>query len=249
MPTIEEAQNVDMSGYERIDKTNPLLPTPPSSEPGYPVWIRCPAPPILLGSNPDSLRQYYQGGGIPQFRFLNIQGNNGNGKGNTVINQFGTAVGGGSGSSTIKPSPTPTPIPPKPTPVPVPTNSIASVTFTTSPLAPSGTYQTQLIVKKCAQIVSAVCSSAARVRLYGSAIEQAGDIIRDVDSPPPAGTALNIVTDVALDVAPFIWFYQNRVFTNGENPQRDTMYATIDNLGASTFAITVTLNYLPLTNS
>lgn len=70
MSTLAEATSVKLQNYQPV--TPPIAPTigqfqtqfPPTPNP----IIRCPLPP--LSSNPDSLRQYYVNGSVPQTRIF-----------------------------------------------------------------------------------------------------------------------------------------------------------------------------------
>jgi hypothetical protein len=75
MPTLDQAQstNIDMSGYSPVQSTNPIntgsIPSV-DLEPGRNVYLRCPIPPIW-SSTPDTLRQFYRSGAVPQIRLFN----------------------------------------------------------------------------------------------------------------------------------------------------------------------------------
>lgn len=70
MSTLAEATNVKLEGYQPV--TPPITPTlgmfqtqfPPNPNP----IMRCPLPP--LSTSPDSLRQYYVNGNVPQTRIF-----------------------------------------------------------------------------------------------------------------------------------------------------------------------------------
>jgi hypothetical protein len=96
------------------------------------------------------------------------------------------------------------------------------------------------------QLLVLAVNSAARVRIYGTAAAQSGDLGRGLDIPPAAGTAQNIICDVVLDTAPFTWPFQDRVGANADTPQTTNIYVTVTNLDTNSDAITVTFQYVPL---
>lgn len=198
--------------------------------------LRCPLPamPFSSVSSPDSLRSYYLGSKVPQFRALGIPGSQNNANGGsssiTVVSSVAAASSGGGSTSSSLPQ------------------TVKTVSFTTSTLVPG--HGQKMIVSlgtyKACQVLGFSAGSAARIEIYGTSTAQSTDFSRPLDTPPPAGTAQNIVTDVALDTAPFIWAFQNRVAANRDSPQVPQLYATVTNIGTGTQAITVTMTYVPL---
>ena len=78
MPALSTRMGVP-NGMEAAPKApvaTPQFPPETTQEPTGSGFMRCPMPPIF-SSNPDSLRQFYKGGRIPQYRIWS-QGLKGN---------------------------------------------------------------------------------------------------------------------------------------------------------------------------
>jgi hypothetical protein len=120
------------------------------------------------------------------------------------------------------------------------------VSVTTNPLNPGQVFVSSFSVSKSFALLGLSCNSPVRVQMYGTAQAQSFDAARGLDVPPPAGTTQNIICDVALDTAPFNWAFQSRVGSNGDSPQKSTVYVTLTNLDTKSDTITVTLSYVPL---
>ena len=82
--------------------------------------------------------------------------------------------------------------------------------------------------------------------MYGSQVAMAIDSSRLLDDPLPAELANNLITDVALDTAPYVWNWQNRVGANSDTPQNTNMYVAVTNLGISTTQVLLTVVFLQL---
>lgn len=232
MPSVSSrgTNTVDMSGYEPV-VGKPALPSPPYSEknlePGYNVYLRCPLPPIWT-TPPDSLRQYFLNGVVPQVRLFNPQSNpigTGSSTTTTLFSSSSSSNSGGNVSTTLK---------------------IVSTSLTTPSVTPNSKYTGSLSLSKAFQLINLTASSPCRVQLYGTAAEQSADSYRGLDVAPPAGTAQNIICDVVLDTGPFNWTFQDRVGGNGDNPTTSKVYITITNLDVITDAITISLGYVPI---
>ncbi len=232
MPTIASRGTnvVDMSGYEPVGDrpAPPSLPQPAKNlEPGYNVYLRCPLPPIWT-TPPDSLRQYFINGVVPQVRLFNPPSNSGS-NGSSVSNTYLSSSSGGSrGGNTYT------------------TLKIVSTSLTTPSISPSAKYIGSLSLSKAFQLMNLTASSPCRVQIYGTAAEQSADSYRGIDVATPAGTAQNIICDVVLDTGPFNWTFQDRVGGNGDNPTASNVYITITNLDVITDSITVSLGYVPV---
>lgn len=230
MPTINEATGVDMSGYTPASSSG-LPASSPSNEmqPGFNTMIRCPLPPIFQAT-PDSLRQFYIDGKVPQNRILSpatIVTNNG-GSGTTVENA--TIFEGGTGSFT----------PSNPT-------VARNASVTTGVLGPNASFVTSLTaISRSFQLLNVTSTMAARVTLYGTAQAQTNDLSRGIDQPPAAGSTQGVITDVILDTAPYSWNFQNRIGCNGDIPQQPEVYITITNLSAAAVPLSVTLQFVSL---
>lgn len=233
MPRLSDAIGQDLSAYTEVEKSSPQAALPPSQgqEPVLNSMIRCPLPPIYQVS-PDNLRQFYQGGQVPQTRILAPFIQNGN-SGNTTINETnvsGSSGGGGGGGSSVIIKP--------------PTAQIVSIT--SGLVGPQETFTGILSVAKSFQLLSLSTSSPARVQLYGTSLASIGDGYRGLDVPPPAGTVQNIVCDVVLDTTPFRWFFQDRVGSNADSPQATTIYVRLTNLDTTSDLITMSLGFVPM---
>jgi hypothetical protein len=188
--------------------------------------IRCPLPPIA--ANPDSLRQFYRGGQTPQMRLLPPPALTTGTGGGTVIQNTTVVTSSSSSSSSSSAI------------VAVPTS------ITTAVLNPGQQFAGALTLSRSFQLLALTSNVAARVRLYGTASAQTQDSGRALDVAPSPGTTQNLITDVALDTAPFQWTFQNRIGANGDSPQKQTVYLTVTNLSGSSVAITLSLIYVPL---
>jgi hypothetical protein len=209
------------------------LPSPislPGKENSFLVnpWIRSPLPPINAG--PDTLRQFNDGNqSIPQRRLLPLPapalGSTG---GTTVTNTVVTATASGSSSAST---------------------GLTTVTLNyVSPLLVSGAAATQAlnVSSKSYQLISMKSNGACEIRIYGSAVAQATDFSRIAYDPLPAELGNNLVTDVVLDTAPYVWNWQNRVGANQDSPQASIAYLTVFNTGNLPQNIQIAFVVLPL---
>lgn len=232
MPSLSEAIKTSTQGYIPVT-ASPQASLPPLSDlqPTINTMIRCPLPPIFQAA-PDSLRQFYRGGVIPQTRLLSAVTstiNGGSTGGNATVS---TSVITSSGTV-----PPPTPIVEK------------QAVITTTVLGPGAQFVGTLPnIGRSFQLLTVSSNIAARIQLYGTQFAQTADLSRALDQPPPAGTAQGIITDVALDTNPLSWNFQDRVGANGDVPQNPVSYCTITNLSGAAVAITVTLQYVPIEN-
>jgi len=72
MPSLNEATTTDMTGYGHVEApVTSLTGFAPTSqaEPGQSIFMRSPIPPVWKAST-DSLRTYYNGGVVPQYRLI-----------------------------------------------------------------------------------------------------------------------------------------------------------------------------------
>lgn len=226
MPSLTQAQQTDLSGYEPVEpKGQKAMPPMVDFQPVYNPYIRCPLPPISV--TPDSLRQYYVGGQVPQFRVLTPP--------NTSNNTSTTVVKTVSGTtSTTSTGNTET------------TVAVKSISLKTIVLNPNNTFLGSISISKSFQLINVSASSPCRIQLYGTASAQIQDAGRGLDSAPTPGTQQNLITDVVLDTAPYQWSFQNRVGANTDNPQNAVAYMTVTNTDIISEAITVTLVYVPI---
>lgn len=233
MPSLKDAVGQDLSHYTMVTKSSPQASVPPTQDqqPILNSMIRCPLPPIFQVS-PDNLRQFYQGGQVPQARIFTP--NQPVITSTSTTTEFGGSSGGGSGGGGGGGT----------TPGTSPTSQSASIT--TGSLSPNAIFTSTLIVAKGFQLLSVSTGSPARVQLYGTAQAQSADSYRGLDVPPPAGTVQNLICDVVLDTSPYQWSFQDRVGANADSPQKTTIYVSITNLDITSDFITLTLVFVPL---
>ncbi len=230
MASLQEAIKVDTSRYRQVER--PSMPIYPeqnrSLEPVINSMLRCPLPPMQV--SPDNLRQFYLNGQVPQIRLLTPSTNTVRASsGGSVItnNRVTQIVSGGSSSSSL---------------------AVKSVSVTTPSLNSGDNFQTAAMVAKAYQLLSVSASGPCEVRLYGSVSEQVTDSARGLDVPVAAGVGQNIVSDVALDSVPYVWYYQNRVGANADTPQSNLLYITVINLDEVSDVISVVLQYVGMVN-
>jgi hypothetical protein len=191
-------------------------------------FIRCPLPPINAG--PDTLRQFNENSDVPHRRVLPLPANSGLGGGTTVNN---TTVVNQSGGGAATPT--------------EPTLMAVSVSYTTPILVVGGQIQQTLAISsKSFQLISCTSTAPCEVRLYGSSIAQITDSSRATDVPLAAELNNNIISDIVLDTAPYVWYWQNRIGANSDTPQTTSLYMTVINLSANPVQPTLTFVMLPL---
>lgn len=230
MPSLNDALKTSTQGYIPVT-ASPQASLPPISDlqPTLNSMLRCPLPPIFQAA-PDSLRQFYQGGKVPQTRLLSavtttISGGGGSSGNASVV--FAASSGGV--------------VPPPPSIVE------KQAVITTTVLGPGAQFIGTLPnIGRSFQLLTVASNTAARIQLYGTQFAQTVDLSRALDQPPPAGTAQGIITDVALDTSPLSWNFQDRVGANGDVPQTTNSYMTITNLSGAAVPITVTLQYVQI---
>lgn len=228
MAILSEALTANLKGYEPVEINHRL--TPPALDrdlqPTFNPMIRCPLPPI--SSTPDSLRQFYTGGVVPQMRILTPP-NIVPGSGGTFIESTAviapTVVSASSASTKL---------------------SATQKAITTTVLNPNDVFAGSLLLAKSFQLLQITANSACRVQLYGTALAQTLDLSRGLDTAITAGVFQNIISDVVLDTAPFQLPYQNRIGANGDSPQSSSIYISITNLDIASDVITVTISFVPL---
>jgi hypothetical protein len=243
MASLKDSIEADRSGYERVDTSVGIggkagFPPPIVGQPTINPFLRCPMPPVAV--TPDSLRQYYSGGQIPQFRVLTPSDSSfgaGRGGGTVIIKSVSSTVsttssgsgspgtGGGSGSTGL---------------------SALSVSLTTPILSNGNTFFGTIPISKSFQLLSISANNPCRVEIYGTALAQNLDVARALDIAPLPGTQQNLITDVVLDTLPYQWTWQNRVGANGDSPQQPLAYVTVTNIAVSSVPITITILYVPL---
>lgn len=231
MATLEQATSVDTSKMTRIEPpTRPAFPVVPDAEqqPGLSMFLRCPMPPISV--TPDTLRQFYRGGQIPQHRVvtpLTQIGGSSSSSGGSSTTVISTGSSGSSDTDTDDDSVSPT---------------ITSITTPTITLGTS--YLGTIPIDLSFDVLQVSVDNACRVRLYSTAAAQAADQFRDNNTLPTAGTQHGIIFDLYLDTADKFNWLMSPVApgANGDSPQSSTLYITVDPISTST-GITVTILY------
>lgn len=233
MPSLDEAT-------QPIDRTRlSALPAPPAAPVAvyagaqYPAnpnpFLRCPIPPVA--ATPDNLRQYYQGGLIPQFRIM------------TPASLSQSTVGGATsaGSSTVISSSSSS------TTVVTKIGTVQTAAITTPVLNPGQTYQTTLSTSSTFVPLTISVNNAARIELYATNSAQIVDQTRANTTSPGPATQQGILLDVTLNTSPLTWLVTPSLpASNGDSPQKSLSYITVTNEGVASVAITASLQYLIL---
>lgn len=245
MPSLSDALRsaVGLEGYSTI--APPARTAPPSLdlEPGRNDVIRCPLPPLWQAS-PDSLRQFYVKGAVPQMRIMTplpatSAAAGASGQSGAVLGTYiGALRGGGSGSTGSNGSS-------GGTGKSGGASTAAQAAITTPVLPPGNKFVGNIAIAKGFQLLRLVAGGACRVQLYGTGTAQSQDLGRALDVPPPAGTAQGIICDVVLDTSPYVWTFQNRMGNNADTPQKATAYLTVTNIGATSSPVAITMQYVP----
>jgi hypothetical protein len=235
VPTLEQATQAEREGLKPVVGLPMTAPVAGYAQQQYPPnpnpFLRCPLPPI--SASPDSLRQYYQGGQVPQSRIMTSPsvsqaGGGGSGGGSTTINN--------TTQNTIKQTTITTMI-----------GTMQSASVTTPSLVPGQSYQTIIGTSRGFVPLIVAVSGAARVQLYATKIYQSIDIGRPATQPPNAGTEQGILLDVSIDSAPFSWLVTPAIPSlNADSPQVPQSYLTVTNLSLAVVPITVSVQYLTL---
>lgn len=226
MSSLKQAVEADRSAYIQVE--------PPQSargaafsqlEPVRNTVMRCPLPPVQV--TPDSLRQFYMGGQVPQMRLLTPPSNITGSSGGTVISTTNITTASTSSSSSVSLAAT-------------------SASFTTPTINPNAYYSGSVLLAKSFQLLSIAANAPCEIRMYGSQAEQLIDAGRSLDQAPSAGVWQNIITDVALDSSPYIFYCQNRNGANADSPQTSLIYITVFNIGTVSQQITASFQYVAL---
>lgn len=227
MPKLSEVLKINKDHFSPVNKKdNHGFMLSKTFEPTVNPVIRCPLPPV--SATPDSLRQFYIGGQIPQARLL-ISDDSDDTKtttSTTVKTTNNVTVSTGNATQS--------------------TISAKQASIKTGVLNENGQFVTALNISKSFQLLFASSSNPCRIRIYGTALAQNNDLARDLNTSPIPGITQNIITDMILDNAPYQWYFQNRVGNNSDSPQKSLIYVTISNIVNSSTAITVTIGYVPL---
>jgi hypothetical protein len=240
MPALSEiASPSSLRDASRIAATalpianSPVAAPPVSTQPGLNPVLRCPIPPIWQ-TTPDSLRQFYNTGGVPQMRMFTPPINSST-SGTVINNNYASNIasvasgggggGGGGGGSTT-------------------TLSVSQTVMQTTLMPPGRTFVGSLTMSRVFQLLSVATNGACRMQLYGTALAQTGDFARDMDVPLQAGVVQDVITDLVLDTSPYQWDFQDRVGANNDSPPTSRVYITITNLSVAPATVTITLSYV-----
>lgn len=233
MPSLasRSSTDVDLSGYVPVDKpAQPTVSIPSENlEPGFNPYLRCPLPPIWT-TPPDTLRQFYHKNSVPQVRLFNPPSTTAGSGGGTTINNVTVSSSSASSGGTTTTT----------------TLSIKQTSLSTPSINQNDKYTGSFTLSKAFQLLTLSASAPCRVQLYTTANIQSSDSYRGLDVPPPAGSAQGIICDVALDTAPLLWNFQDRVGANGDSPNTSTIYITVTNLDTISESFTITFSYVPL---
>lgn len=232
MASLAEAtQPIDYSKYRRLDppanRPMPFVPNKTSLEPVFSPLLRCPMPPVSI--TPDSLRQFYRGGEVPQHRILTSVPSSVTSGGTTSTTTF---VQGSSSTSVFD-------------------NPVQNASVSTPVLNPGGFFQTSVTVSKVLSLTKITASAAARIELYSTAAAQSADLSRPafvggVINPPAVGTEHEVIADLYLDTVLDWALSPIAVGANDDFPQTTVLYVTITNVGTSSTAITASFTYTRL---
>lgn len=236
MPSLSDTlRSSSPAGFAPMPAGPKLALPPPVSLPGQGnnfrpnPSIRCPMPPT--SATPDTLRQFDQDGGVPKRRVLPLPISTIAGGGNVTNITNVSSTSGSSGGGSV-----------------VATLTAKMVLFTSPITLPPGGTVTQALnmSSKSFQLISCTANGPVEIRMYGSATAMAADAGRALDAPLPAELLNNLITDIALDTAPFVWYWQNRIGANSQTPQTTSAYISVTNLGAGMAQPQVSLTFLPL---
>jgi len=234
MATIEQATNVDTSGYTRT------LPVPAESKPEQlllPVRdskLRFSAP-YLPGTFPssDTLLGYHLGGMIPQYRIPVPPGATAGGAGGTTNNNVLINTSNSSSSTTITSN----------------LGIIQSASFNVPSLNPGDVYTGSLTLSGEAWTLFGFTGTfPMRVRGYSTAAAQTVDLQRPITQAPGYGTEQGIIFDVYLDTPPISWGFTPTVTGNNQDEgESQIMYITVTNVSnASVSSGSVSFEYAPI---
>lgn len=233
MPSLAEATRPADPRYQRVEPksvnpTVPFVPTKASLEPVFSSLLRCPLPPVAI--TPDSLRQFYRGGTVPQHRILTpVPSSAGTGGGSVTNNTF---VQSGSSTSTFS-------------------NPAQNASVSTPVLNPGGAFQTSVTVSKVLSLTKVTASVPARIELYATAAAQSSDFgrpafISGIINPPTAGTEHEVIADLYLDTVLDWAMSPMAVGANDDFPQTTVLYVTVTNIGAAPATIAASFTYTRL---
>ena len=240
MPPLKDTIRQLPAGYEHIPPqvfTAPL--TTPAQPPTFPQapnqFLRCPLPPTAI--TPDSLRQFYRTGEIPQARVMTptilANASGGGGTTTTTVATTSSSSSSSGGSSTS------------------PTSQQTSLN--TPSMNPGNQYMTTLTMAKSFVLLNISVNAAVRVELYSTHAAQLADLSRAAsvgvaNNPPPAEIMNACVCDLYLDtIDKFAWIPSWTITgINGDNPQSSSIYVTITNIDVATNFYTVTFTFVPL---
>jgi len=184
--------------------------------------MRCPLPPVNV--TPDTTRQFYRGGMLPQIRVMSPP--------NAATS--GAGSGGTSTSGAISSSSSTTV-----------SLTVKQIAITTGILNPNENFSGVVALGKVFELIQMSSSTACRVRLYGTQNALNLDLSRPIDVAPAFGTEQGLILDSVLDSSPFTFALEGISGSSGDAPQSDLIYIAVTNVGSATTPISVTFSYLP----
>lgn len=225
MPSIKDAVGADLAGYQPAERPPVLSEMLNNNKPKANPMIRCPLPPF--NSDPDTLRQFETGFGVPQIRVIPLPPATGaSSTGLVAASTSASSSSGGSSASGLV---------------------AKTATLLTGVIGAGGSFVGSVAMAKSFQLLTLSVDTASEVRLYGSDVMQSFDQARLTDDPVPAEISSNIITDVVFDSAPYTWAFQNRVGVNQDATQTTTAYITVVNPGTTPISnVQVVVTFLPL---
>lgn len=228
MPSLEESLKADRSNYHTVEApTNNVLHPGNDLQPVYNAYIRCPLPPI--NATPDSLRTFYAGSQVPQFRVIPPNNSFVGGNATTNENVLVNSSSGGSGSTTVVSG----------------LSKLQSVSIVTPVISPNQVYQGTVQISKSFLLNQLSTSQASRVELYSTKAAQVLDLARPATTAP-ANTAQGLLSDMYIDTAPYKMEYTNVTAMNNDPTQTPTIYVSVTNISQAAAAIAVVFKYIAL---
>lgn len=230
MPAIKDTLRsvdpyIEDGTFSTANDSSRAAPHAEDLQPGLNAMMRCPLPPVSV--SPDSLRQYYRGGQLPQTRVMSPPPN--------IIN--GALTGGGSGNITANSSSST-----------VVGLKVQQASITTPSLNSGSKFSGIINLGKVFQLVEISSNGVCEVRLYGTLNALQLDSYRSLDIAPSFGTEQGLIVDVALDQPPFTFPLEGICGSNYDNPSNPLGYISIINIGLATQVFTVTFSYVSLVN-
>ena len=227
MPSIDQLSNADVSGYSLVGQK---ASTPIPKIENLMVQrstAQVSSLPYLPGTFPstDSVAGFGLAGKLPQWR-APVPAVNSSATGSTTNT---TIVSSSSSTTTNNP----------------PKSQTASAAIPS--LNPGQQYTGTILLAKSFYTIFISTDSSIRLRLYGSASAQSGDLIRPATTPPGYGNEQGIIADWNLPNAPVVWISTpSALGSNLDSPQTNVIYLTVDNIGVASESPNISITYVPI---